>query len=127
MMLVYQPRKRYRRPEDRSRFTRHFREAAVRVFPFCAWCGEPLDHGTATVDHVVAKSRGGSNRWENFALSCEPCNYAKGSRDWGEPPFRPRELLAWIRELRRSEVQSRSLWSASLTFGLNLPQRMAES
>jgi len=45
----------------------------------CAYCdatGVPLQ-----VEHIVPKSRGGSNRVSNLTLSCEPCNRAKGSGD----------------------------------------------
>ena len=44
----------------------------------CAYCGAkavPLEQ-----DHIVARSRGGSNRASNFAISCRPCNEDKGSQ-----------------------------------------------
>ncbi|MGP8288590.1 RNA-guided endonuclease IscB [Halomonas sp. AOP7-C1-8] len=43
----------------------------------CAYCGTgdtPLE-----IEHVVPRSRGGSNRVSNLTLSCHPCNQAKGS------------------------------------------------
>lgn len=33
-----------------------------------------------TLDHVHAKSRGGSNDPRNLRACCEPCNFRKGSR-----------------------------------------------
>lgn len=39
----------------------------------CAYCGRRGD----TVDHVVPRSRGGRNVWENVVCACGPCNTAK--------------------------------------------------
>lgn len=48
--------------------------------PHCAYCRKPLTLGQAKVDHVLPKSRGGSNRRENLALCCKTCNLLKGAR-----------------------------------------------
>jgi 5-methylcytosine-specific restriction endonuclease McrA len=53
----------------------------------CVYCGAegvPLN-----IDHIVPRSRGGSDRITNLALACVPCNQAKGSRDVRE--FTPGE------------------------------------
>lgn len=42
----------------------------------CQYCG---DEATA-VDHVIARSRGGTNEWENLVAACKPCNSKKGNR-----------------------------------------------
>ncbi len=44
----------------------------------CAYCGctdVPLQ-----VEHIVPRARGGSNRFSNLTLACEPCNHEKGAR-----------------------------------------------
>ena len=44
----------------------------------CAYCGRtkvPLQ-----IEHTVPKSRGGTNRINNLALACEPCNLLKNNR-----------------------------------------------
>lgn len=44
----------------------------------CAYCdaqNTPLE-----VEHIVPRSRGGTNRISNLTLSCRPCNERKGSR-----------------------------------------------
>ncbi len=43
----------------------------------CIWCGKALTHRSAdaTVDHVVCRSRGGSNSLENLVLACAACNH----------------------------------------------------
>jgi 5-methylcytosine-specific restriction endonuclease McrA len=48
----------------------------------CAYCGRsgvPLQ-----IDHIHAKSRGGSDRISNCALACAACNLEKGKRDIAE-------------------------------------------
>ncbi len=45
----------------------------------CAYCGAknvPLE-----VEHIVPKSRSGSNRLSNLAIACVPCNQAKSNLD----------------------------------------------
>lgn len=45
----------------------------------CAYCDTPLEtpnHGT--LDHVIPKSKGGSNNRENLKLVCPKCNALKG-------------------------------------------------
>lgn len=45
----------------------------------CAYCGKknvPLE-----IDHIHAKSTGGSDRISNLTLACRPCNQRKGNRD----------------------------------------------
>jgi 5-methylcytosine-specific restriction enzyme A len=48
----------------------------------CAWCGQPLDAGTAerfpTLDHVIPRSRGGSNDADNIVVACLACNAGRG-------------------------------------------------
>jgi 5-methylcytosine-specific restriction endonuclease McrA len=44
----------------------------------CFWCRVPLTYEDATIDHVVARGRGGSNALENLVLACEPCNQTRG-------------------------------------------------
>lgn len=57
----------------------------------CAYCGKegiPLE-----VEHVVPRSRGGSNRASNLALACRECNEAKGNKLPDE----------WLDELKKSK------------------------
>jgi 5-methylcytosine-specific restriction endonuclease McrA len=52
----------------------------------CAYCG--IGGVPLQVEHIVPKSRGGSNRVSNLALSCDPCNKAKDTRtaaEFGHP------------------------------------------
>lgn len=46
----------------------------------CQYCGLHLPPAHLTVDHVVARSRGGTTTWENVVTACGRCNRRKGSR-----------------------------------------------
>ena len=43
----------------------------------CCYCGS---HRNLTVDHVIPKSRGGSNYWDNLVTSCGRCNSNKDNK-----------------------------------------------
>ncbi|MFM7263497.1 MAG: HNH endonuclease [Acidimicrobiales bacterium] len=64
----------------------------------CGYCGAPAD----SIDHVMPRSRGGLNVWENVIAACRPCNLVKRDRTPEEAGMRlskkprvPREL-SWI-------------------------------
>lgn len=42
----------------------------------CAYCEKPA----ATIDHVIPRSRGGADSWENLVACCLRCNNIKGDR-----------------------------------------------
>lgn len=46
---------------------------------FCYYCGKQVSRQKVTVDHVVPRSKGGSNSSRNKVDACRPCNEAKGS------------------------------------------------
>ena len=59
----------------------------------CQYCGKKSD---LTIDHVLPKSRGGGDTWENLTTACEKCNVNKGNRTPAEAqmqirkkPYRP--------------------------------------
>ena len=52
----------------------------LRKSPTCHWCGKQLTLQTATVDHVIPLSRGGSNGMDNVELACVKCNQDRGNR-----------------------------------------------
>jgi hypothetical protein len=47
--------------------------------PRCRYCEQLLNVFQMTIEHLTPKSRGGSNRLHNLAISCDPCNNKKGS------------------------------------------------
>ena len=64
----------------------------------CGYCGAAAD----SIDHVMPRSRGGQNVWENVIAACRPCNLHKRDRTPHEAgmilaktPHTPRDM-AWI-------------------------------
>lgn len=62
----------------------------------CLYCG---GDNKLTLDHVIPKSRGGGNTWENLATCCSRCNVIKGNKTPEEAgmglrvkPFKPSYL-----------------------------------
>lgn len=43
----------------------------------CAYCGSKKE---LTIDHIIPKSRGGKNSWNNLITCCLPCNLKKGDK-----------------------------------------------
>ena len=44
----------------------------------CQYCGRAGE--MLSIDHVLPRSRGGSDSWENVTTACLPCNVRKGNR-----------------------------------------------
>ena len=47
--------------------------------PHCRYCEVELTLRTATIDHILPRSRGGTNRKRNLTLACRRCNMLKAS------------------------------------------------
>lgn len=63
----------------------------------CQYCGVRLRRSEATVDHIIPRSKGGNNTWENVVLACSPCNHMKADRtpeQAGMPILRPQLVKA---------------------------------
>jgi 5-methylcytosine-specific restriction endonuclease McrA len=64
----------------------------------CQYCGNHAD----SIDHVVPRSRGGRDVWDNLAAACRPCNSKKRDRTPDEAgmrlirPCRAPRATAWI-------------------------------
>lgn len=46
----------------------------------CQYCGKHFVTGDLTLDHVIPRSQGGKNTWDNLVASCGPCNREKDNR-----------------------------------------------
>ena len=46
----------------------------------CQYCGRRPAAAELSIDHVLPRSRGGENSWENCVLACVQCNRRKGSK-----------------------------------------------
>lgn len=80
----------------------------------CLFCGEAFPPYYLTRDHIIPKSRGGSDAWANSATCCKRCNHEKGDRtpeQWGQlllaVPFTPNwaEYLYILNKNRMIEEQ----------------------
>lgn len=63
----------------------------------CLYCGS---REKLTIDHVIPRSRGGDDSWENLVSACTSCNHRKGNRTPREAgmkllskPFRPNHII----------------------------------
>jgi 5-methylcytosine-specific restriction endonuclease McrA len=43
----------------------------------CQYCGSTR---SLTIDHLIPKSRGGTDSWENVLIACSTCNVKKGNK-----------------------------------------------
>ena len=57
------------------------------------------------IDHIVPKSKGGSDRVSNLCIACGPCNQKKGNRPLSEFLKNNPELLAKIERLAKTPLR----------------------
>ena len=65
----------------------------------CQYCGRVFPRQELTIDHVVPRSRGGRDCWENVVLACVRCNVRKGQRlprEAGMRLIRPPRKPNWV-------------------------------
>jgi 5-methylcytosine-specific restriction endonuclease McrA len=84
-----------RTPRVTVRLTR--RNLMFRDAHQCQYCGKRPPLRELNIDHVLPRSRGGDDSWENLVTACRVCNLRKG---WKTPeealmrlarrPFRPK-------------------------------------
>lgn len=76
------------------------------------YTGLPVSRRDATVDHVIPKSKGGQDTWENLVLTAGAVNFAKGNKSNEEIGYKllrkpkapaPLPLSATIREARHTD------------------------
>jgi len=79
----------------------------------CQYCANYFPLDKLTMDHVMPKSRGGKNVWENLVAACKKCNQRKGSKTTKEsgmyPLKKPRKPKANIlRTISKNQISD--LW-----------------
>jgi 5-methylcytosine-specific restriction endonuclease McrA len=65
-------------PKQTVKFNR--RNIFARDNNQCQYCGRKHPTTELSLDHVIPRSQGGSNTWENIVCSCVTCNVKKGGR-----------------------------------------------
>lgn len=86
----------------------------------CQYCGKRYPTSELSLDHVVPRSQGGTNSWENIVCACVRCNVKKGGRTPEQahmkliaPPARPRRSPVLTIKLSDSKYAS---WKQFLNF-----------
>jgi 5-methylcytosine-specific restriction endonuclease McrA len=75
-----------RAPRVVVRLTR--RNLMLRDEHQCQYCGRRPSLRDLNLDHVLPRSRGGADSWENLVVSCRQCNLRKGRRTPDEAGMR---------------------------------------
>lgn len=111
---------RYRRVPIRLQIVSR-RNIILRDSGMCMYCGKKTLN--LTLDHILPRSRGGSNSWENLVACCEICNRSKGDKtpsEWGVPLIRrplPQTVHTsrWLLKTMGYEISgwSKFLWNDS--------------
>lgn len=73
----------------------------------CVYCGEYAN----TVDHVIPKSKGGEDSWENLVAACRDCNAKKANKVLDD--FRP-DLTDRIHDVARMPKSKEALFASYL-------------
>lgn len=50
----------------------------------CQYCGAKFHPSVLTLDHIIPKSKGGKNSFENLVSCCSPCNKKKADKTLDE-------------------------------------------
>ena len=101
----------------------------------CQYCGRKARKDGLTIDHVIPRSRGGTDSWDNLVLACLECNARKRNKvpeevgmgllkKPGKPRWLPHVGLglavlkkpAWRRFVDANCWESESRWTADLKF-----------
>lgn len=80
----------------------------------CQYCARRPPLRDLNIDHVVPRSRGGEDSWENLVTACRPCNLRKGWRTPDEASMR----------LIRAPLPPR--WSAAMQILIGSPRAFQE-
>src|SRR5580692_7569295 len=101
-----------RTPRVTVRLTR--RNLMFRDAHQCQYCGKRPPLRELNIDHVLPRSRGGADSWENLVTACRVCNLRKG---WKTPEE------AMMRLLR---VPAAPRWSSTTQILLGTPSQFDE-
>src|SRR6266545_2837912 len=87
--------------------------------PTLAYCG--TENAPLQIEHLIPKTRAGSDRVSNLALACGPCNQKKGNQTAAE--FGYPQLIAQARQpLKDTAAVNATRWALySALSALGLP------
>src|SRR3990167_6528590 len=87
-------KERWERRRWRGRAARKFKRLCEYYGNTCVACGQDSEAQPLTRDHIIPKSKGGSNRLSNIQPLCQRCNKQKGTEF---TDYRPWPLPSWWR------------------------------
>ena len=90
----------HRLPRQQVKLNR--RNIYTRDQNLCQYCGKRFKPSELSLDHVVPRSHGGINAWENLVCCCVRCNVKKGNRtpeQAGMPLKRKPSKPSWLPQL----------------------------
>jgi len=115
----------YRRVPRRTR-TLSRKSILARDQHTCQYCLTEGSPAKLTLDHIIPRSRGGLNAWENLVAACFDCNNRKADRTPEEAGmtlrYRPKPFTVHTsRQLLRAAA-TRSEWRKYLYYENDTPQ-----
>lgn len=106
-------------PRNTVKFNR--RNVFLRDGHRCQYCGKRYSSSRLSLDHVLPKSRGGGDTWENIVCACLNCNVTKGGRtpaEAGMPllrtPSKPKRSPLLVRQLASRKY---AVWKSFIQAG----------
>lgn len=75
----------------------------------CQYTGKKLKKGEGSLDHVIPKSRGGGNTWENLVYACKEINTMKSDKTPSEAGLRLLSTPTKPKEMLRSQLITKAL------------------
>lgn len=92
-------------------FTRVMRVNRSRIYKRdgyeCVYCGSKKE---LTLDHVLPKSRGGTNEWTNLVTSCMKCNRKKSNRTPEEAKMNMR-ISPYVPQIMYENINLLNVWN----------------
>lgn len=90
-----------RQSKKRNHRTVRFSRAGVYVRDNfrCQYCRQKFSYDSLTLDHVIARSRGGQTTYANTVAACKICNGLKGNKscdEWGKWPMKKPVVPAFL-------------------------------
>lgn len=106
-------------PRNTVKFNR--RNVFLRDGHCCQYCDRLFPRHQLSLDHVLPRSRGGDDSWENVVCACLTCNVRKGGRTPQEagmtlkcPPMKPKRSPFIIHQMMQQKYASwgKFVWGA---------------
>ena len=83
----------------------------------CQYCGNHFRESDLTIDHVIPRSKGGKNEWDNVVAACRACNQLKSDHLLGNSPvslIRPPNKPSYRSLIKKRIGDANSKWKEYL-------------